>query len=124
MEISMLKATATANIIFTEIVENNGKPFLAVTLAVSDRDDNSIRVLVRTSNGLLDAAQKGEKLIGQRVTITGDIALNSLRSHYTTAEGVNKTLQNAEFRLNYVSIERHGSRPAVEPETVQAEIAV
>ena len=110
----MLKATATANIIFTEIVENNGKPFLAATLAVSDRDDNSIRILIRTSNGLLEAAQKGEKLVGQRVTITGDIALDSLRSHYTTQEGVNKTLQNPEFRLNYISIERHGSRPAVE----------
>ena len=84
----MLTTTFTGNITFTEIVTKDGQgnnldnPFLAIKVAVNDVNDNGLTIAVRTKNGLLEAAQNGEDLVGTRVVIAGSIELSSIRSHW------------------------------------------
>ena len=84
----MLTTTFTGNITFTEIVTKDGQgnnldnPFLSIKVAVNDVNDNGLTIAVRTKNGLLEAAQNGEDLVGARVVIAGSIELSSIRSHW------------------------------------------
>ena len=126
MEISMLNTTFTGNITFAEIVEQDAKvenPFLKIVVAVNDVNDNGVTVIVRTKNGLLEAARNGEDLVGTRVVINGTIDLASIRSHYvdeTTGNLVALKQPNARVYAN--AIERMNRKPA--PATVQTELAV
>ena len=125
MEISMLNTTLTGNITFTEIVEKDDKvenPFLKIVVAVNDVNDNGVTVIVRTKNGLLEAARNGEDLVGIRVVINGTIDLASISSHWMNDEGGLVARKKPQFRLFANSIERMNRKPA--PATVQTELVV
>ena len=125
MEISMLNTTLTGNITFTEIVEKDDKvenPFLKIVVAVNDVNDNGVTVIVRTKNGLLEAARNGEDLVGIRVVINGTIDLASISSHWMNDEGGLVARKKPQFRLFANSIERMNRKPA--PQAIQPELAV
>ena len=127
----MLTTTFTGNITFAETVTQDGQgnnldnPFVALKVAVNDVNDNGLTITVRTKNGLLKAAQDGEKLVGTRVTIAGSIELASVSSHWVNDEGELVPRKKPQFRVFANAIERHArkqSAPATA--TVQAELAV
>ena len=125
MEISMLNTTLTGNITFTEIVEKDDKvenPFLKIVVAVNDVNDNGVTVIVRTKNGLLEAARNGEDLVGTRVVINGTIDLASISSHWMNDEGGLVARKKPQFRLFANAIERMNRKPA--PQAIQTELAV
>jgi hypothetical protein len=128
MEISMLTTTFTGNITFAEIVTKDGQgsnldnPFLAIKVAVNDVNDNGLTIAVRTKNGLFEAAQNGEDLVGTRVVIAGSIELPSIRSHWVDNDGNLVALKKPQCRVYANTIERLNRKPA--PATVQAELAV
>jgi len=125
----MLTTTFTGNITFTEIVTKDGQgnnldnPFLSIKVAVNDVNDNGLTIAVRTKNGLFEAAQNGEDLVGTRVVIAGSIDLASIRSHYVNDKtGELVALKKPQCRVYANTIERLNRKPA--PATVQAELAV
>ena len=124
----MLTTTFTGNITFFEIVTHDGQgnpldnPFLAAKIAVNDVNDNGLTIEVRTKNGLLEAAQNGEDLVGTRVVIAGSIELPSIRSHWVDNDGNLVALKKPQCRVYANTIERLNRKPA--PATVQAELAV
>ena len=122
----MLNATLTGNITFTEIVEKDDKvenPFLKIVVAINDVNDNGVTVIVRTKNGLLEAARNGEDLVGTRVVINGTIDIASISSHWINDDGDLIARKKPQFRLFANSIERMNRKPA--PATpVQTELAV
>ena len=124
----MLTTTFTGNITFTEIVTKDGQgnnldnPFLSIKVAVNDVNDNGLTIAVRTKNGLFEAAQNGEDLVGTRVVIAGSIELPSIRSHYVDNDGNLVALKKPQCRVYANTIERLNRKPA--PATVQAELAV
>ena len=127
----MLTTTFTGNITFAEIVTKDGQgnnldnPFLAIKVAVNDVNDNGLTIAVRTKNGLLEALQNGEDLVGTRVVITGSIELASISSHWVNDEGGLVARKKPQFRVYVNMIERHGRKqPAPAAATVQTEIAV
>lgn len=128
MEISMLTTTFTGNITFAETVTKDGQgnnldnPFLSLKVAVNDVNDNGLTITVRTKNGLLEAAQNGENLVGIRVVIAGSIDLASIRSHWVDNDGNLVALKKPQCRVFANTIERLNRKPA--PATVQTEIAV
>ena len=124
----MLTTTFTGNITFAEIVTKDGQgsnldnPFLAIKVAVNDVNDNGLTIAVRTKNGLFEAAQNGEDLVGTRVVIAGSIELSSIRSHWVDNDGNLVALKKPQCRVFANTIERLNRKPA--PATVQTEIAV
>ncbi len=124
----MLTTTFTGNITFAEIVTKDGQgsnldnPFLAIKVAVNDVNDNGLTIAVRTKNGLFEAAQNGEDLVGTRVVIAGSIELPSIRSHWVDNDGNLVALKKPQCRVYANTIERLNRKPA--PATVQAELAV
>ena len=121
----MLNTTLTGNITFTEIVEKDDKvenPFLKIVVAVNDVNDNGVTVIVRTKNGLLEAARNGEDLVGIRVVINGTIDIASISSHWMNDEGGLVARKKPQFRLFANSIERMNRKPA--PQAIQTELAV
>ena len=128
MEISMLTTTFTGNITFAETVTQDGQgnnldnPFVALKVAVNDVNDNGLTITVRTKNGLLEAAQNGENLVGARVVIAGSIDLASIRSHWVDNDGNLVALKKPQCRVYANTIERLNRKPA--PATVQTELAV
>ena len=124
----MLTTTFTGNITFTEIVTKDGQgnnldnPFLSIKVAVNDVNDNGLTIAVRTKNGLFEAAQNGEDLVGTRVVIAGSIELPSIRSPYVDNDGNLVALKKPQCRVYATTIERLNRKPA--PATVQAELAV
>ena len=124
----MLTTTFTGNITFAEIVSQDGQgnnldnPFLAIKVAVNDVNDNGLTIAVRTKNGLFEAAQNGEDLVGTRVVIAGSIELPSIRSHWVDNDGNLVALKKPQCRVYANTIERLNRKPA--PATVQAELAV
>ena len=127
----MLTTTFTGNITFAEIVTKDGQgnnldnPFLAIKVAVNDVNDNGLTIAVRTKNGLLEALQNGEDLVGVRVVIAGSIELASISSHWVNDEGDLIARKKPQFRVYVNMIERHGRKqPAPAAATVQAELAV
>ena len=124
----MLTTTFTGNITFTEIVTKDGQgnnldnPFLSIKVAVNDVNDNGLTIAVRTKNGLFEAAQNGEDLVGTRVVIAGSIELPSIRSHWVDNDGNLVALKKPQCRVFANTIERLNRKPA--PATVQAELAV
>ena len=124
----MLTTTFTGNITFTEIVTKDGQgnnldnPFLSIKVAVNDVNDNGLTIAVRTKNGLFEAAQNGEDLVGTRVVIAGSIELPSIRSHWVDNDGNLVALKKPQCRVYATTIERLNRKPA--PATVQAELAV
>ena len=124
----MLTTTFTGNITFAEIVTHDKEgnplesPFLGFKVAVNDINDNGLTIAVRTKNGLLEAAQNGENLVGTRVVIAGSIDLASIRSHWVDNDGNLVALKKPQCRVYANTIERLNRKPA--PATVQAELAV
>ena len=124
----MLTTTFTGNITFAEIVTKDGQgsnldnPFLAIKVAVNDVNDNGLTIAVRTKNGLFEALQNGEDLVGIRVVIAGSIELPSIRSHWVDNDGNLVALKKPQCRVYANTIERLNRKPA--PATVQAELAV
>ena len=124
----MLTTTFTGNITFTEIVTKDGQgnnldnPFLAIKVAVNDVNDNGLTITVRTKNGLLEAAQNGENLVGARVVIAGSIDLASIRSHWVDNDGNLVALKKPQCRVFANTIERLNRKPA--EDTVQKELAI
>ena len=124
----MLTTTFTGNITFAEIVTKDGQgnnldnPFLAIKVAVNDVNDNGLTIAVRTKNGLLEALQNGEDLVGVRVVITGSIELASISSHWVNDEGGLVARKKPQFRVYANAIERLNRKPATD--TVQKELAI
>ena len=124
----MLTTTFTGNITFAEIVTKDGQgsnldnPFLAIKVAVNDVNDNGLTIAVRTKNGLFEAAQNGEDLVGTRVVIAGSIELSSIRSHWVDNDGNLVALKKPQCRVFANTIERLNPKPAAA--TVQTELAV
>ena len=124
----MLTTTFTGNITFAETVTKDGQgnnldnPFVALKVAVNDVNDNGLTITVRTKNGLLEAAQNGENLVGIRVVIAGSIDLASIRSHWVDNDGNLVALKKPQCRVFANTIERLNRKPA--PATVQTELAV
>ena len=124
----MLTTTFTGNISFAEIVTHDGQgnpldnPFAALKVAVNDVNDNGLTITVRTKNGLLEAAQNGEDLVGARVVIAGSIDLASIRSHWVDNDGNLVALKKPQCRVYANTIERLNRKPA--PDTVQKELAI
>ena len=128
MEISMLTTTFTGNITFAETVTQDGQgnnldnPFVALKVAVNDVNDNGLTITVRTKNGLLEAAQNGENLVGIRVVIAGSIDLASIRSHWVDNDGNLVALKKPQCRVFANTIERLNRKPA--EDTVQKELVI
>ena len=124
----MLTTTFTGNITFFEIVTHDGQgnpldnPFLSLKVAVNDVNDNGLTITVRTKNGLLEAAQNGEDLVGARVVIAGSIDLASIRSHWVDNDGNLVALKKPQCRVFANTIERLNRKPA--EDTVQKELAI
>ena len=124
----MLTTTFTGNITFAEIVTKDGQgnnldnPFLAIKVAVNDVNDNGLTITVRTKNGLFEAAQNGEDLVGARVVIAGSIDLASIRSHWVDNDGNLVALKKPQGRVFANTIERLNRKPA--EDTVQKELAI
>ena len=124
----MLTTTFTGNITFTEIVTKDGQgnnldnPFVALKVAVNDVNDNGLTITVRTKNGLLEAAQNGENLVGIRVVIAGSIDLASIRSHWVDNDGNLVALKKPQCRVFANTIERLNRKPA--EDTVQKELVI
>ena len=124
----MITTTFTGNITFAETVTKDGQgnnldnPFLSLKVAVNDVNDNGLTITVRTKNGLFEAAQNGEDLVGARVVIAGSIDLASIRSHWVDNDGNLVALKKPQCRVFANTIERLNRKPA--PATVQTEIAV
>ena len=124
----MLTTTFTGNISFAEIVTHDGQgnpldnPFAALKVAVNDVNDNGLTIAVRTKNGLLEALQNGEDLVGVRVVITGSIELASISSHWVNDEGGLVARKKPQFRVYANAIERLNREPATD--TVQKELAI
>ena len=124
----MLTTTFTGNITFAEIVTKDGQgnnldnPFAALKVAVNDVNDNGLTIAVRTKNGLLEAAQNGDDLVGTRVVIACSIELPSIRSRWVDNDGNRVALKKPQCRVYANTIERLNRKPA--PATVQAELAV
>ena len=124
----MLTTTFTGNISFAEVVSKDGQgnpldnPFASLKVAVYDVNDNGLTIAVRTKNGLFEAAQNGEDLVGTRVVIAGSIELSSIRSHWVDNDGNLVALKKPQCRVYANTIERLNRKPA--PATVQAELAV
>ena len=124
----MLTTTFTGNITFFEIVTHDGQgnpldnPFLSLKVAVKDVNDNGLTITVRTKNGLLEAAQNGENLVGARVVIAGSIDLASIRSHWVDNDGNLVALKKPQCRVFANTIERLNRKPA--EDTVQKELAI
>ena len=124
----MLTTTFTGNITFAEIVTHDKEgnpldnPFLGFKVAVNDINDNGLTIAVRTKNGLLEAAQNGENLVGTRVVIAGSIELPSIRSHWVDNDGNLVALKKPQCRVYANTIERLNRKPA--PDTVQKELAI
>ena len=124
----MLTTTFTGNITFFEIVTHDGQgnpldnPFLSLKVAVNDVNDNGLTITVRTKNGLLEAAQNGENLVGARVVIAGSIDLASIRSHWVDNDGNLVALKKPQCRVFANTIERLNRKPA--EDTVQKELAI
>ena len=124
----MLTTTFTGNITFFEIVTHDGQgnpldnPFLSLKVAVNDVNDNGLTITVRTKNGLLEAAQNGENLVGTRVVIAGSIDLASIRSHWVDNDGNLVALKKPQCRVFANTIERLNRKPA--EDTVQKELAI
>ena len=124
----MLTTTFTGNITFAETVTQDGQganldnPFLSLKVAVNDVNDNGLTIAVRTKNGLLEAAQNGEDLVGTRVVITGSIELPSIRSHWVDNDGNLVALKKPQCRVFANTIERLNRKPA--EDTVQKELVI
>ncbi len=124
----MLTTTFTGNITFAETVTQDGQgnnldnPFVALKVAVNDVNDNGLTITVRTKNGLLEAAQNGENLVGIRVVIAGSIDLASIRSHWVDNDGNLVALKKPQCRVFANTIERLNRKPA--EDTVQKELAI
>ena len=124
----MLTTTFTGNITFAETVTKDGQgnnldnPFLSLKVAVNDVNDNGLTITVRTKNGLFEAAQNGEDLVGARVVIAGSIELSSIRSHWVDNDGNLVALKKPQCRVFANTIERLNRKPA--SATVQTELAV
>jgi len=124
----MLTTTFTGNISFAEVVTKDGQgnpldnPFASLKVAVNDVNDNGLTILVRTKNGLLEALQNGEDLVGVRVVIAGSIELASISSHWVNDEGGLIARKKPQFRVYANTIERLNRKPA--PDTVQKELAI
>ena len=124
----MLTTTFTGNISFAEVVTHDGQgnpldnPFASLKVAVNDVNDNGLTIAVRTKNGILEALQNGEDLVGTRVVIAGSIELPSIRSHWVDNDGNLVALKKPQCRVYANTIERLNRKPA--PATVQAELAV
>ena len=107
----MLTTTFTGNITFAEIVTKDGQgnnldnPFLSIKVAVNDVNDNGLTIAVRTKNGLFEAAQNGEDLVGTRVVIAGSIELPSIRSHWVDNDGNLVALKKPQCRVYANTIE-------------------
>ena len=113
----MLTTTFTGNITFQELVTKDGQgnllesPFLGIKVAVNDINDNSLTIKIRTKNGLLEAVQNGENLVGTRVTVAGSIDLASISSHWMNDEGDLIARKKPQFRVYANTIERHARKP-------------
>ena len=124
----MLTTTFTGNITFAETVTQDGQgnnldnPFVALKVAVNDVNDNGLTITVRTKNGLLEAAQNGENLVGIRVVIAGSIDLASIRSHWVDNDGNLVALKKPQCRVFANTIERLHRTPA--EATVQKALAI
>ena len=124
----MLTTTFTGNITFAETVTKDGQgnnldnPFLSIKVAVNDVNDNGLTIAVRTKNGLLEAAQNGENLVGIRVVIAGSIDLASIRSHWVDNDGNLVALKKPQCRVFANTIERLNRKPA--EDTVQKELVI
>ena len=124
----MLTTTFTGNISFAQVVTHDGQgnpldnPFASLKVAVNDVNDNGLTIAVRTKNGILEALQNGEDLVGVRVVITGSIELASISSHWVNDEGGLVARKKPQFRVYANAIERLNRKPV--PATVQAELAV
>ena len=124
----MLTTTFTGNITFAETVTKDGQgnnldnPFLSLKVAVNDVNDNGLTITVRTKNGLLEAAQNGENLVGIRVVIAGSIDLASIRSHWGDNDGNLVALKKPQCRVFANTIERLNRKPA--EDTVQKELVI
>ena len=124
----MLTTTFTGNITFAETVTKDGQgnnldnPFVALKVAVNDVNDNGLTITVRTKNGLLEAAQNGENLVGIRVVIAGSIDLASIRSHWVDNDGNLVALKKPQCRVFANTIERLNRKPA--EDTVQKELVI
>lgn len=124
----MLTTTFTGNITFAETVTQDGQgnnldnPFVALKVAVNDVNDNGLTITVRTKNGLLEAAQNGENLVGIRVVIAGSIDLASIRSHWVDNDGNLVALKKPQCRVFANTIERLNRKPA--EDTVQKELVI
>ena len=124
----MLTTTFTGNITFAETVTKDGQgnnldnPFVALKVAVNDVNDNGLTITVRTKNGLLEAAQNGENLVGARVVIAGSIDLASIRSHWVDNDGNLVALKKPQCRVFANTIERLNRKPA--EDTVLKELAI
>ena len=124
----MLTTTFTGNITVAEIVTKDGQgnnldnPFVALKVAVNDVNDNGLTIAVRTKNGLFEAAQNGEDLVGTRVVIAGSIELSSIRSHWVDNDGNLVALKTPQCRVFANTIERLNRKPA--EDTVQKELAI
>ena len=113
----MLIANGTGTIIAARVASNENDTWLAVTIAVDDKDGNSLRVEASNKNGLLASFLEDESnVVGRNVAFSGSIMLNKVADSYIK-EG-QKMVRSKQFptlRISYALIQRIGAKQKAKP---------
>ena len=111
--------TVTGRIFNAEVIENNGQPFLSVSvISTATKDGADIVYNFTNNNGLMSLNQKGYFCKGRQVTITGHIA--NVSETYTTQEGEIRMRKRPEVKLIGVTVLEGGLGPMPDADKQQA----
>lgn len=106
----MFKCFGAGTIIHARVATatKTGKQWLEVTVAVEDRNGDSIRVDIGNSNGIFRDFLKDESLVLNRwISFSGDLIHSSVMNSYTKpGQKMVRKLKHPRLRLNYGTIMR------------------
>jgi hypothetical protein len=103
-----------------EVVNYEDREFLSVTLAHTISETTDVRVRFTNSNGLLTAYKNSNLIVGQELTVSGNI--KAIRAFYMK-EDVLTPLKYPELQLRCISY-AFGSKPQPKSEPVITATAV
>jgi hypothetical protein len=98
----MFSNVIIGNITYMEKAVNEGREFLAITMAVNDMYEGACRIKFNNSNGLLTAFNNGTLVVGHQLILSQyDVRINSIRTHYLK-DGLMHQLKYPELALTRV----------------------
>jgi hypothetical protein len=101
-------------IAYMEAVNYDGKEFLAVTLMHTLSETTDLRIRFTNGNGLLTAYRNGNLVVGQELTISGNI--KGIRAFYMKEDEL-VPLKHPELQVRCMGYV-FGSKPEQKPEAV------